>query len=167
MMTWFRLNGLDPRQVNYLEVPINQMNVALRNAQVDAAMPVEPFASLILAAKTATQFMPLPPPFANPATVYSFWTMRRAYIASHPDVLRGFRAALDDALAWMKQNPEAARRTQITYLKTSETAAMTAKLAPWSTHIGGDELKFWIDACQALGLTKGTVGVADILAPPA
>lgn len=165
MMTYFRLHDVDPKAIDYLEVGINQMNDALRNGQVDAAMPVEPFASQILAAKTGTQFMPLPPPFSNPATVYSFWTMRKPYIAAHPDVVKGYRAALDEALAWMKQNPDAARRTQITYLKTPEQIAMTGKLAPWSTHISGAELQFWIDACKTLGLTKGTVSLADILAP--
>ena len=165
MMTYFRLNGVDPHAIDYLEVPINQMNDALRNGQVDAAMPVEPFASQILGAKSGTQFMPLPPPFPNAATVYSFWSMRKPYIAAHPDVVKGFRAALDEALAWMKQNPEAARRTQITYLKTPEQIAMNGKLAPWSTHISGAELQFWIDACKALGLTKGTVSLSDILAP--
>jgi len=164
MMTYFRLNGVDPRAINYLEVPINQMGDALRNAQVDAAMPVEPFASQIVAAQTATPFMPLPPPFPNPATVYSFWTMRKTYIAAHPDIVRGFRASLEEALAWMKQHLDEARRTQITYLKTPEAIAMKGKLAPWSTHISGDELQFWIDACKTLGLTKGTVGLADILA---
>lgn len=164
MMTYFRLNGLDPRAVDYLEVPINQMGDALRNAQVDAAMPVEPFASQILASQSATQFMPLPPPFSNPATVYSFWTMRKDYIAAHPDVARGFKTSLDEALVWMKEHLDEARRTQITYLKTPEAIAMKGKLAPWSTHISGDELQFWIDACKALGLTKGTVKLADILA---
>jgi NitT/TauT family transport system substrate-binding protein len=164
MMTYFRLHGVDPRSIDYLEVPINQMNDALRNAQVDAAMPVEPFAGQILAAKSGTQFMPLPPPFPNPATVYSFWTMRKSYIAAHPDVVKGYRAALDEALAWMKQNLDAARRTQITYLKTPEAIAMKTTLAPWSTHISGAELQFWIDACKVLDLTKGSVGLSDILA---
>jgi NitT/TauT family transport system substrate-binding protein len=164
MMTYFRLHGVDPRSIDYLEVPINQMNDALRNAQVDAAMPVEPFAGQILAAHSGTQFMPLPPPFPNPATVYSFWTMRKSYIAAHPDVVKAYRAALDEALAWMKQNLDAARRTQITYLKTPEAIAMKTSLAPWSTHISGAELQFWIDACKVLGLTKGSVGLSDILA---
>src|ERR1700761_1752333 len=63
MMTYFRLHGVDPKAIDYLEVGINQMNDALRSGKVDAAMPVQPFASKAVAAKTGTQFMPLPPPF--------------------------------------------------------------------------------------------------------
>jgi hypothetical protein len=63
------------------------------------------------------------------------------------------------ALAWMKQNLDEAQRTQITYFKTLETIAMKTNPAPWSTHIAGAELQFWIGACKTLGLTEGSVGL--------
>ena len=46
-----------------------------------------------------------------------------------------------------KDRVDKARRAQITYRNRA------------------DELQFWIDACKTLGLTKGTVSLADILAP--
>ena len=164
LMKWFKLNGVTPTDVNYLEVGINQMNDALRNGQVDGAIPVEPFAGLILKGNTGTQFMPMPPPFPNKATVYSFWTMRRPYIQAHPDVVKAFKASLDESLTWMRANLDEARKTQMTYLKTPEPVAMQTKLAPWSTHIDASELQFWIDTCKELGLTKGTVALKDVFA---
>jgi ABC-type nitrate/sulfonate/bicarbonate transport system substrate-binding protein len=139
------------------------MNDMLRNGQVDAALPVEPFAGQIAAAKTGYQFARLPLPLAD-HLVFSFWAARRSYVAANAAVIAAFRASLVEAIAWIKANEPEARKTQTTYLKMSDTLAGSVALPPYTATITAPELQFWIDTCKELGLTKGTVGIAEVLA---
>jgi NitT/TauT family transport system substrate-binding protein len=163
-MKWLKLKGVDPNQVNYLEVAINQMSDVLRNGQTDAALPVEPFASQIEQQKTGYMAAKFTADLADPYTYYSVYAMRKGYLAAHPEVAPAFRAALNEALDWISKNTEAARRTQITYLHLPETVAMTGKLSDMRVDITPAQMQWWLDACNELGLTKGTVTLADVLA---
>ena len=102
---------------------------------------------------------------ADPYTHYSVYAMDDAYMKAHPDVAPAFKAALNEALAWIPQNDEAARRTLITYLHLPEKVALTGKLSDMRVAITADQMQWWIDACKELGLTKGTIKLADVFAP--
>src|ERR1700761_9326664 len=47
-MKWLKDRHVDPNSVTYIETPINQMNDALKNGQVDIALPAAPFTDQIL-----------------------------------------------------------------------------------------------------------------------
>lgn len=162
-MKWLKLKNVDPAKVQYLEVAINQMGDMLRNGQADAALPVEPFAAQIAQSGAGYMVSAFTGDLADPYTFYSVWAMRRSYIASHPEVVPAFKAALREALDWIGKNTDAARRTQMTYLHLPEPVAMTVKLSNMRVDITPDQMQWWIDTCKELGLTKGTVRLTDIL----
>jgi NitT/TauT family transport system substrate-binding protein len=163
-MKWLKTKGVNPADVTFIEVPINQMNDALRNGQVDAALPAAPFTDQILKSQTAYQAADYMSDLADPFTVYSVWAMRREYIAAHPAVAPAFRRSIAEAIDWIGKNEEAARRTQITYFKLPEQVALTVKLGEFTAEATAAQMQWWIDTCKELGLTKGTITVADILA---
>ena len=68
------------------------MNDALKNSQIDIALPAAPFTDQILAAKTGTLVADYQADLADPVTIYSAWAMTRSYKAAHPDVAPGFQA---------------------------------------------------------------------------
>ena len=63
--------------VTYIEVPINQMNDALKNGQVDIALPAAPFTDQISRRRPATMVADYQADLADPVTVYSVWAMLR------------------------------------------------------------------------------------------
>ncbi len=164
-MKWLKTKGVDPAKVEYMEVAINAMSDMLRNGQADAALPVEPFASQIEQNKTGYMVSAFTADLADPYTYYSVYAMDDAYMKAHPDVAPAFKAALNEAIAWIPQNDEAARRTLITYLHLPEKVALTGKLSDMRVAITADQMQWWIDACKELGLTKGTIKLADVFAP--
>jgi NitT/TauT family transport system substrate-binding protein len=163
-MKWLKTKGVDPTQVTYIEVPINQMNDALRSGQVDVALSAAPFTDQILKSQSAYQAADYMSDLADPFTVYSVWAMRRDYIAAHPEVAPAFRASIREAIDWIAKNDEAARRTQITYLHLPEQVALTVKLSEFTADATAAQMQWWIDTCKELGLSKGMATVADILA---
>ena len=46
-MRWLQLEGVDPKQVIYVEIPMNRIRDALQAMQVEAAIVVEPFSDQI------------------------------------------------------------------------------------------------------------------------
>lgn len=163
-MKWLKTKGVNPTDVTYIEVPINQMNDALRNGQVDVALPAAPFTDQILKSQSAYQAADYMSDLADPVTVYSVWAMRREYIAAHPEVAPAFHRSISEAIDWIGKNDEAARRTQITYLKLPEQVALTVKLGEFTADVTPQQMQWWIDTCKELGLSKGTITVADVLA---
>jgi NitT/TauT family transport system substrate-binding protein len=163
-MKWLQLKGVDPNKVTYVEIAINQMGDAIRNGQVDAALPTEPFASQIAQNGTGYMVKAFTADLADPVTAYSVWAMRRAYIEAHPEVAPAFRAALTEAIEWIAKNETEARKTQITYLKLPEQVAMTVPLSDMRVAIPPEQMQWWIDVCKELGVTKGTATLAYVLA---
>ena len=162
-MKWLKTKGVDPAAVTFIEVPINQMNDALRTGQVDVALPAAPFTDQILKSQTGYQAADYMSDLADPFTIYSVWAMRRDYIAAHPEVAPAFHQSIREAIDWIAKNEEGARRTQITYLKLPEQVALTVKLGEFTADVTPAQMQWWIDTCKELGLTKGSVSAAQVL----
>jgi NitT/TauT family transport system substrate-binding protein len=163
-MKWLKDRGVDPASVTFIEVPINQMNDALKNGQVDFALPAAPFTDQILAAKTGTLVADYQADLADPFTVYSVWAMERKYAAAHPEIAPAFKASIAEAIDWIGKNDAAARQTLVIYLHLPPQVAMSVGLGQFTAEMTPAQMQWWVDACKELGLTKGNVKLADMLA---
>lgn len=163
-MKWLQDRGVAPRDVTFVEVPINQMNDALRTGAVDAVVAAAPFYGQILAAHSGEKVGDFLADLADPLTIYSAWAMSKAYMAAHPNVAPAFRASIREALDWIDKNPEAAKRTQITYLKLPEQVALNTRLVDFAAEVTRAQMQWWIDACRQLGLIKSGLALKDVLA---
>ena len=163
-MKWLQLKGIDPKRIDYVEVPMNRMNDALQGRQVDAAIPVQPFQGQIENNKTGYFMADFNADLADPVTTHAVWGMRKDYIDKHPDVVAAFRASLHEAIDWVKANPDAARLTQTTYLHLPEAVAMKVKLSDYDAEMTPAMMQWWLDACRDLGLTKNTLTLKDVMA---
>jgi NitT/TauT family transport system substrate-binding protein len=163
-MKWLKMKGIDPKSVTYIETPINQMNDALKNGLVDIALPAAPFTDQILQAKTGYSVGDYQADLADPFTIYSVWAMQRDYIKAHPEVAPAFRASLQEAIEWIDKHETEARKTLVTYLHLPEPVAMSVKIGGFTSEVTAAQMQWWIDACKELGLSKGGIKVADVLA---
>lgn len=163
-MKWLQDRAVTPSEVTYVEVPINQMNDSLRSGATDAVIAAAPFFGQILAAKTGVRAGDFLADLADPFLVVSAWGMSRGYMKAHPEVAPAFRASIREAMAWIDQNMAAAQRTQITYLKLPEAAALDTKIVDLTAEVTPAQMQWWIDAVQSLGLIKTKVALQDVLA---
>lgn len=162
-LKWLKNGGVDPRQVTFVEASFPQMGDMLKGGQIDAALPVEPFLGRISQTKAGYQVSLYA---AETAEVYleSFWVMSKQFVQANPGAPAAFREAIREGVAFVAKNPEAARKTQTTYLKLPEQIAMTIKLPTYTVDVQPAEVQYWIDLCKDFGITKGTVGAAQLLA---
>jgi NitT/TauT family transport system substrate-binding protein len=163
-MKWLKDRGVDPSAVTFIEVPINQMNDALKNSQIDIALPAAPFTDQILKAGTGTLVTDYQAELADPVTIYSAWAMTRAYKAAHPDVAPAFKQSLREAIDFIGTNEKEARKTLVTYLHLPEPVAMSVGLGTFTADMTAAQMQWWVDACKELGLYKGNIPIKDMVA---
>jgi len=162
-MKWLKNAGVDPKQVTYVEASFPQQGDMIKSGQIDASLPVEPFVSRIEQSKVAYLVSRYT---GEVADIYleSFYAMSKQFLQANPKVASEFLASIREAVGWIGKNPDAARKTQVTYLKLPEPVAMAMKLPTFGIDAKPADVKFWIDLCKDFGITKGTVGVAQVLA---
>jgi NitT/TauT family transport system substrate-binding protein len=163
-MKWLKTKGVDPKDVNFVEITLVQTADLFRGKQIDAAVAVEPFIGLVEKNKLGHVVSPFPRDLANPSYIDAFWAMRREFIEANPKVVEGFRAAIKEATDLVAKDPTEARKVLASHMKLPEAVARTVKLPTFTAVVTPAQLQFWIDTCKELGVTKGTSKISDLLA---
>jgi len=162
---WLKERGADPRKVTYIEVSFPQMADMLKGGTIDAALAVEPFFSRILDSKSGRLISNYQVEVMD-GHIEIFYVMPRQFIQKNPSAPAAFKAAIREGVEWIANNTEAARKTQVTYLKLPEQVAMTVKLPIFTVDVTRADMQFWVDLCKEFGVTKGTVTVDQVLWRP-
>lgn len=161
-MKWLKDRGTEPRQVTFVEAFFPQMGDLLKGGQVDAVLPVEPFLGRIVQSKVGYVVAPYAAEVSD-NYLESFYIMTRDFMQKNPKAADAFKESIREAVAWIGKNEEAARKTQVTYLKLPEAIAMSIRMPTLTVDIQVKDLQFWIDLCKDFGVTRGTATVQQVL----
>jgi NitT/TauT family transport system substrate-binding protein len=108
--------------VKYIEFPQNAMADAVATGRVDAAQLGDPALSAALAAGKVRVLGNSYDTIAKRLFV-SVWFASQDWADQHPDVVRKFAAAINQAAAWATRNPVAAAAVLQKYLKVNVARA--------------------------------------------
>ena len=161
---WVQNHGADPAKVHIVEVPMPGMLDALKAHQADAVIPVDPFMGRIIGSGTGrvlSYYIDDFPPGILP-TVYVAST---DYIDKHPEVIKGFRAALAEGLAYHKAHPEAAAASLAHYMNLPPEIAAHLPLPHYITDVKPQQVQFWIDLMNEQKILNQPVAAASMIAP--
>ena len=161
-MKWLQDHAIDPQRVQFVSVVLPQMAEKLKAGEVDAVLPVEPFLETILQNGSGYLVSTLPGEVAK-SYIQALYAAPRAWAQSNPEAVRAFRDGLREGVRWIADNEEAARKSQMRYLKISERSAMSAPLPEFVTDISAADVQFWMTLCRQLGVTRTSQPVADVL----
>lgn len=117
------LQGIDASQITRVSLKLDQAERAVFDGDVDAAAMFHPFSSRLIARLGEQAVV-----FNEPAAYQMQFNLvaRPEFIAARPEAARRFVLALRDALTFMHENPEAARR--LTLEATKEDSELFAKV---------------------------------------
>jgi NitT/TauT family transport system substrate-binding protein len=110
-----RKDGGDPAEVEFVEMPFDQMPAALAGGQVDAACTPEPALATVEAAggkEIASNFHDVSPDL----TVAMYFTSQQ-YAAKNPELVKRFQEATAESLRYADSHPEEVRQILTTYTK--------------------------------------------------
>ena len=96
MIEWLQKNGADPASVTFLEIPFPQMADALFQNRLDAVWNVEPFLTFMMQSGNA-RVIAYPYQENIPNMDITCYFAKEAWVKANPDVARRFRRAIDKA----------------------------------------------------------------------
>ena len=155
---WLKQEGVDPAGVKIVQVDGPAQADQLAAGRVDAVETVMPFATNVLADPNAVN---LGDPYLKLAPELSaiLWIAKQDFAAQNADVLKDFRAALDDAQDLIANNDEKARAVLKDYTGLPDAAIKAAKLPTYTTEIRPQDLKTWL---RAMKDADGFAGDVDL-----
>ncbi|MEV5463958.1 ABC transporter substrate-binding protein, partial [Streptomyces cellulosae] len=124
-----RKAGGDPSEVDFVEMPFDQMPAALDSGQVDAACTPEPALATVKAAggrEIASNFHDVSPDL----TVALYFTSQQ-YARKNPELVRKFQEATAESLEYADSHPDEVRRILTTYTKIPGTLLEKLTLPRW------------------------------------
>lgn len=150
---YLKSQGVDPTTVRFVAMPFPNMPQALAAGQVDAAVTVEPFASMIegsggtVLAKNVAGAVEGQPLFAC-------WVATGDYLKNDPQAVKSFVAGVDQAGQKIKDDPQAFSD----YLaKNTDVPASIASSAPdFTTEMSAKDVDDWTSAAKDLKVLSGS-----------
>ena len=145
--------GVDPQDIEAVEIPFPDMGTALEAGRVDAVLVTEPFVTIN---KLASGAVPVLSASAgqDPASPQSVIVSAEAFIGKNKDLVDDFRAAVDEANAYALAHDDEVRATLPTFTELKPDLADTISLAPIDTTDDLDGWKSWADLLVEVGAIK-------------
>jgi len=150
---WLKNNNVDWRSVTYVDAPFPQMGDMIKGGQIDAALPVEPFVGRIVGTKVGYLVSHYPVEVAD-NYLESFYATSKKWADANAPAIKSFRASLVEAVAFVKSNPDEAKKTQTTYLGLPEAVLATLPLATYTVDVDVKQVAFWVEISREFGLLK-------------
>lgn len=101
--------GVDPRSLQYIEMPFPALGNALKAGHVDAIVPVDPFTTQLLASGDA-RVLAWSYAQSIPGQPLGVWWARGAFANRNPSAIEGFNKAMKESIDYMNADADRARR---------------------------------------------------------
>ena len=164
VLYWLKKNGVDPTSVRAVEVPFPAMADQLKAKRVDAVEAVEPFAGALRNAGNVVLTDPLLS--AGKEVLFPFWIAQGEWARSHRDVIGAWKASLDDAIAFIKANPDEARKIVAQYSKLPEAVVKATPFPTYRTEITAKDIGVWGDVMREIGQLPSPVDPGKLVVTP-
>ncbi|WP_171113863.1 MULTISPECIES: ABC transporter substrate-binding protein [unclassified Streptomyces] len=153
--------GGDPDQVEFVELAFDQMPAALDGGRIDAAMVVEPALATVKSQggrEIASPFVDIAPDL----TIAMYFTSTR-YAQQNPDVVKKFRDATEESLAYADSHPDEVREIVTTYTKISPEVLEQVTLPKWPAEANRDSIIDLMKLGYEDGLFKSSPNLDQLL----
>ncbi|HEY8905524.1 MAG TPA: ABC transporter substrate-binding protein [Rhodoferax sp.] len=162
---WLKNNGVDYRQVTFIEAPFPQHADLIKGGSIDAVVTAGPFMARILASGTGyvasyyTTFLPE----GLPTVVH---VAKRDWAKANPVAVRGFVQAVQEGAAFMQQpkNDAKVRAALGKYLRLPAPVAATMQISPPGAVVTDRQLAGWIQMMNGQEMLKTTFVASSLIA---
>lgn len=155
---WLKDKGVVIDSVTFVEASFPQMNDLLRGGTLDAVAVLEPFRSKILAdgngIKVADYFSDV-----QDGMIFGFWIATRTWADANPAAVKGLRDASNEAIAYIKANPDEAKEIEAKYLVVKFPG-----FSSFDVEIKPADLQAYAAIGKELGLLRKGVDAAHLIA---
>jgi NitT/TauT family transport system substrate-binding protein len=162
VLYWLKKDGVDPASIRAVEVPFPNMADQLKAKRVDAVEVVEPFVGALKAGGNVALTAPLLS--AGKEVLFPFWIASGEWARAHGPVVAAWKASLDDAIAFIKENPDEARAVVAQYTKLPEAVVKATPFPTYRTAITAKDIDVWANVLREIGQLTTPVDPAKLVA---
>lgn len=161
---WLDRAGVSLDRIHIVQVNPPAGGDQLVAGRIDAVETVTPFIDAILA-KKGTVLLGYPHLEMAPEIGLILWAANGSWAKKSPAAVKGFRAALAEAVEWVKdpENETDARRILQNYTKLPEQVVQTIKLPTYSADPRPQDHSIWLDAMRRYAGFSGQVNLDDLV----
>lgn len=156
---WLINNKVPVDQVKIIEAPMPQLPDLLKSGTLDLVTIIEPLRTRIIAGGigyVAAEYFGE----VDPDVLMGAWMTTGDWAKKNPQVVKNFRAAIDDGLAFIKANPQEAKDIEKKYLGYN-----TPHFPTFENKVKPDDLKVYIGIGKELGLYRTAFDPAKLVLP--
>jgi NitT/TauT family transport system substrate-binding protein len=154
---WLIEHRVPVARVAIVETPVDQTGDLLKSGQIDAAALGEPLLSRIVAGGGATKSVDFVSQ-VNPDVLGTFWAATRTYAAANGPVIAAFRAALADAVAFIRSNRDEAKAIEQKELGFADPA-----MPEFAVRVDPEDFVFFVKVGHELGVSRQRIDVTKLV----
>jgi len=144
--------GISESDVKLVQVPFADMANTLDSGSIDAALAISPFGQALLSEGYNDLGNTIEYLLGDHPAMSTGWIASPAWLDENPEAIKGFLAAQNDALEWIKANPDEARAIMINDFQMRESAVAAIDPAQFlSFSVDASFLADWVEPLKEAG----------------
>jgi len=161
---WLIDKGVDPKDVNFVEVTFPTMNDALKSGSVDAVLTGEPFITRITKAGNGEVAAYYAADLARTDPII-FYAASRKFADEHPDVIKAFRASIEEAAAIVNSDREAASQSIAKFTKMPIDLVRQTRPDVAKPELKGSDLAWWVETMKQQDMLQSAPDLNKLVQP--
>lgn len=161
---WLKLEGVDDKQVTFVEASFPQHADLLRGGSIDAVVTADPILSRIVesGAGRVVSYYGTFLPEGNPTTLHA---AKREWAEKNAAAVRAFHEAIVEAAAYIKQpkNDASVRAAIGHYIKLPPPVLAKMQITVPGAIVTDKQLAYWVGLMKEQGMLKGEPKVASLV----
>jgi NitT/TauT family transport system substrate-binding protein len=153
--------GGDPKSVKFVEVPFPDMPAALANHRLEVGWVVEPF--LTIARSQGAKIIDWNLVEVAPKLMIAVYFVTAKYAEANPDIVKRFKTAMLESLAYAAAHQDEIRKTIPTYTRITPEIAEKITLPAYPVEMNRSSTEVLADLSLEYGLTAKRADVAALL----
>ena len=161
---WLIDKGVDPKSVNFVEVTFPTMNDALKSGAVDAVLTVEPFITRIKKAGNGEVAAFYVADLNRTDPIISY-VSTRSFAEQHPDVVKAFRASIEEAAPIVNSDRETASQSISKFTKMPIDLVRLNRPSMSQPQLKGSDFAWWVEAMKQQGMLQSDIDLNKLVLP--
>jgi len=159
---WLIEKGVDPKSVNFVEVAFPTMNDALKFGAVDAVLTAEPFVTRIKTAGNGDVAARYVADLGRKDPIISY-VSTRSFAEQHPDVIKAFRASIEEAAPIVNSDREKASQSIAKFTKMPIDLVRLTRPDVSMPELKGSDFAWWVETMKHQDMLQGTVDLDKLV----
>jgi NitT/TauT family transport system substrate-binding protein len=160
---WLHQNGIDAKKMTFIEVPFPSMRDLLRSGRVDVIIIPDPLLSQIVSSGVGNVVAYFFGELPDGAT-QMINASTRSWAQNNPSVVANYRAAIDEASAFIANNGDRTKAIIAKYLNLPEAVVRDSELPRFVATIDPAQMQWWIDVLSRQDMLRTKLDPAQLIA---